>query len=333
MYVVDEQDDKVYTYNLPDAIIALLSTLTLSDIDFGEFSAREPEYTAIVDASIVTTTVEASAATEDAKIAIAPDDADDDPQNGHQVAVFDGAEIDVTVTSEDGSRTRVYRVVIERANRAPVASELPAFELTVGDEPTRLNLAEFFSDPDDDPLSYTVGASSDARVATVEVADGVVTVTPVGAGTATFAVTASDGELSTEPRTVSVTVKAAAASAEVRIAARPRASGAVEFGLQVRAADGSWGELIQPRLRLLPAGVEVGRWLVSSPMNVGEGDSARSVRIAAQRRADGSVEFALQVQGEDEAWGERLLPPARVLPADADLDRWLFSSPLSTPEP
>ena len=61
MYVVDEQDDKVYTYNLPDAIIALLSTLTLSDIDFGEFSAREPEHTAIVDASIVATTVEASA--------------------------------------------------------------------------------------------------------------------------------------------------------------------------------------------------------------------------------------------------------------------------------
>ena len=37
MYVVDEQDDKVYTYNLPDAIIALLSSLTLSAIEFGEF--------------------------------------------------------------------------------------------------------------------------------------------------------------------------------------------------------------------------------------------------------------------------------------------------------
>ena len=204
----------------------------------------------------------------------------------------------------------------------------------MGDEPTRLNLAEFFSDPDDDPLSYTVGASSDARVATVEVADGVVTVTPVGAGTATFAVTASDGELSSESALSQRDDRVGGFStAEVRIAARPRASGAVEFGLQVRAADGSWGELIQPRLRLLPAGVEVGRWLVSSPMNVGEGDSARSVRIAAQRRADGSVEFALQVQGEDEAWGERLLPQARVLPADADLDRWLFSSPLSTPDP
>ena len=33
MYVVDEQDDKVYTYNIPDAIIAQLASLSLGDID------------------------------------------------------------------------------------------------------------------------------------------------------------------------------------------------------------------------------------------------------------------------------------------------------------
>ena len=45
------------------------------------------------------------------------------------------------------------------------------------------------------------------------------------------------------------------------------------------------------------------------------------------------AEFALQVRAEDETWGERILPRARYLLADADLDRCLFSSPLSTRQP
>ena len=329
IYVADEQDDKVYTYNIPDAIIAQLAALSLSDLEIGEFSAGRLDYAAVAAHQVSLTAVVAEATQAAARVAIAPDDTDGDPQNGHQVAVFDGTEIEVTVSSEDGSRMRVYRVVVEQANRAPVAGEIPVFELTAGDEPARLTLGEFFSDADDDPLSYTVGASADATVATVEVTDGVVAVTPVAAGTATFTVTASDGELSSEARSVNVTIEAAAAPAEVRIAARPVANGRVEFALQVRAADESWGELIQPRLRFLPAGAEVGRWLASNPMDVGEGESARSVRIAAQRRADGSVVFALQIRAEDDGWRQRLLPQARVLPADAVVDRWLRSTPLT----
>ena len=38
MYVADESDDRVYTYNMPDAIDARLASLTLNGVDIGEFS-------------------------------------------------------------------------------------------------------------------------------------------------------------------------------------------------------------------------------------------------------------------------------------------------------
>ena len=41
-----------------------------------------------------------------------PADADGDPTNGHQAALIDGLHITVAVTSEDGSRTLLYRVGI-----------------------------------------------------------------------------------------------------------------------------------------------------------------------------------------------------------------------------
>ena len=40
MYVADESDDRVYTYNMPDAIDARLASLTLSGVDIGEFDRR-----------------------------------------------------------------------------------------------------------------------------------------------------------------------------------------------------------------------------------------------------------------------------------------------------
>ena len=40
MYVADESDDRVYSYNMPDAIDARLASLTLSGVDIGEFSRQ-----------------------------------------------------------------------------------------------------------------------------------------------------------------------------------------------------------------------------------------------------------------------------------------------------
>ena len=112
MYVADENDDKVYSYNLPAAIDARLASLTLSGIDIGEFSATREEYEGVAAESVTETTVMAEALQPRATVTIDPPDADEDAENGSRAAVEDGTEITVTVTSEDGSRTRVYSVRI-----------------------------------------------------------------------------------------------------------------------------------------------------------------------------------------------------------------------------
>ena len=110
MYVADANDDRVYSYNMPDAIDARLASLTLSGVDIGEFDPGRPDYEAVVADGVTETTVEAAAMRRRTDVAIDPPDADGDGANGYQVALQDLGEITVTVTSQDGSRTRVYRV-------------------------------------------------------------------------------------------------------------------------------------------------------------------------------------------------------------------------------
>ena len=112
MYVADESDDKVYTYNMPDAINARLATLSLSGVDIGEFDGGTLEYTGTPTDGVTVTTVEAQALQRRTGIAFDPPDADENA-DGHQVALAGLGEITVTVTSADGSRTRVYRVTVE----------------------------------------------------------------------------------------------------------------------------------------------------------------------------------------------------------------------------
>ena len=62
MYVADESDDRVYSYNMPDAIDARLASLTLGGVDIGEFDpAAIPDYEAVVADGVTETTVEAEA--------------------------------------------------------------------------------------------------------------------------------------------------------------------------------------------------------------------------------------------------------------------------------
>ena len=120
------------------------------------------------------------------------------------------------------------------------------------------------------------------------------------------------------------------ADVTVRIVAQRRADGRVEFGLQQLGGDGDWGERLLPSRRFFPAGFAPGRWLSSSPLSiaVAGGDIPNAeVRIVAQRRADGRVEFGLQQLGGDGDWGERLLPSRRFFPVGTTLRRWLSSSP------
>ena len=113
MYVVDAADARIYSYNMPDAADARLASLTLSHIDIGEFSPRRTEYTGILSGGAGKTVIEASPVQHGAMVEILPSDVDGDLENGHQAGVDAGTEVTVTVTSEDGSRRRVYRVRVE----------------------------------------------------------------------------------------------------------------------------------------------------------------------------------------------------------------------------
>ena len=134
MYVADESDGRVYTYNMPDAIDARLASLTLSGVDIGEFDGGRTEYTGTAADGITATTVTAEALQRRTDIDIDPPDADE-ADEGHQVALEDLTEITVTVTSADGSRERVYRVRLgeeEAAGPAPEEVAEPAPEEAAG---------------------------------------------------------------------------------------------------------------------------------------------------------------------------------------------------------
>ena len=141
MYVADANDGKVYSYNMPDAIDARLASLDLGGVDFGEFDHRRTKYDGVAAEGVTGTTVVVKAAQGAADVVIEPAD-DDAAVEGHQVALAGVEEIAVTVTSEDGSRERSYRVRL--AATGPSASCLrgavnPGFSLVVfeGRQPRR----------------------------------------------------------------------------------------------------------------------------------------------------------------------------------------------------
>ena len=122
MYVADASDDKVYSYNMPDAIDARLASLTLSEVESGQFDPGQTEYEGVVAEGLMTeTTVEAAAAQSRAGVVIDPPDADGDEANGHQVGLEGIEEITVTVTSADGSREKTYRVALAEGTPEPWA--------------------------------------------------------------------------------------------------------------------------------------------------------------------------------------------------------------------
>ena len=101
----------------------------------------------------------------------------------------------ITVTARDpGGKAAIQRftVTAEGTNLAPVPEgSINAQRLTEGGDGVTIDVSGNFSDADGDELTYTA-ESSDASVATVSVDGSMVTVTPVGAGTATITVTAQD---------------------------------------------------------------------------------------------------------------------------------------------
>ena len=125
MYVADQSDDKVYTYNMPDAIDARLASLTLSGVDIGEFDRDLSEYEGVVGEGVTATAVTAVAMQDGADVAIHPSDGDSDEANGHQVALDGVDAITVTVTSADGSRMKTYRVRLDDPRWDPASDPWP----------------------------------------------------------------------------------------------------------------------------------------------------------------------------------------------------------------
>ena len=128
---------------------------------------------------------------------------------------------------------------------------------------------------------------------------------------------------------------AESASGEVRIVARKRDNGKIEFGLQQQQDDDSWGDRLLPSQRFFPTTARVDRWLVSTPLTISVAASADAfaedieVRIVARKLETGRIEFGLQERDDDDSWGERLLPTRRFFPPTSRVDRWLNSSVLT----
>lgn len=113
----------------------------------------------------------------------------------------------ITVTAADPGRqtdTTRFRVTVE-GNSPPIVSSIPSVTLDAGDDET-VNLWSYFSDPDNDDLTYTV-RSSNTSVATISERREVLTIRAGTAGTATITVTADDGNGGTVSGTISVTVR------------------------------------------------------------------------------------------------------------------------------
>ena len=95
------------------------------------------------------------------------------------------------------------------ANQAPeLVGVIPTQTLTTGGNASRVDVARYFRDPDNDPLTYSAISASPGIVA-ASTSGSIVTLAPVAAGTTTVGVTASDGSLSAM-QTIAVTVDASA---------------------------------------------------------------------------------------------------------------------------
>ena len=124
-------------------------------------------------------------------------------------------EFAVTIVATDDNRRPVSRelpvaITVTNVNEGPISiQEIPLQELTAGDAPVSLNLNQFFTDMDGDPLTYTLAEVEESDAASVGLEDGLLSITPLVEGTATFGITASDPATLSETFTVNVSVASA----------------------------------------------------------------------------------------------------------------------------
>ena len=112
----------------------------------------------------------------------------------------------VTVTATHGGTRKVEQTFDVTVVSAPVASgSIPAMRIASGGS---VDLRPYFSDADNDPLTYTAESSDETKV-TVRVSGNSLEVTAVSLGTATVTVTAIDPNSLRATQTFNVTVVSA----------------------------------------------------------------------------------------------------------------------------
>ncbi len=131
-------------------------------------------------------------------------------------AVKEGtATITVTATDPGGlSATQTTEFTVREPNNAPKAvGEIPAQSIE-RDDTVKLDVSEYFEDPDGDTLTYTA-SSSDETVADTDADGDTVTIVGAGKGRATVTVTATDPEGLTATQEIPVGVNAPRAVGEI----------------------------------------------------------------------------------------------------------------------
>lgn len=98
----------------------------------------------------------------------------------------------ITVSANDGSLSTNTTFSVIVANTGPVGTTIPN-QTTKKNSSVTVNLANYFSDIDNDVLTYTA-SSANTNVATISVSGNTLTITGVSIGTALISVTASDSK-------------------------------------------------------------------------------------------------------------------------------------------
>ena len=128
MWVSDNDDDRLYAYNVPPS--ASLKSLEFTGADIGAFQTSITGYAARVPSTVTSTTVTAIAVSAGATVTISPADTDAQAA-GHQISLAEGDNT-VTVTVANGADIRTYTAVITRIGSATLSSDatLSALSLT-----------------------------------------------------------------------------------------------------------------------------------------------------------------------------------------------------------
>ena len=129
----------------------------------------------------------------------------------------------VTVTATDEAGASVSQeftaTVVELPNQAPVvAAQIPDQSLRTGDPVTEIALGSYFSDPDDDPLTFRASSSNRGTVS-VGITDGVLNLQAYRTGSVTITVTATDPGLKSVSQEFTATATEADASTDDGVSA------------------------------------------------------------------------------------------------------------------